>query len=200
MLGLCPDDCRGVKKWTLLSALPMGVSDALRLGAAGLMAVLAGACASTGAIPRPFPQTAQRASPPAAVAPQVPNQASVVSTALALRGTPYRNGGADPMGFDCSGFTQYVFFHHGTALPRDVRGQFDRGAMVSRSEIAAGDLVFFQTTGRGPTHVGIAVGGGQFVHAPSTSGVVRVERMDVAYWTRRYVGARRVAALQAALN
>jgi cell wall-associated NlpC family hydrolase len=115
-----------------------------------------------------------------------------VETALALRGVPYRNGGTTRDGFDCSGFTQYVFAQSGIALPRDVRTQFDQGEPVPLSFVEKGDLLFFTTVAPGPSHVGIAIGGGEFVHAPSSDGVVRVERIDASYWTGRFIGAKRV--------
>ena len=117
---------------------------------------------------------------------------ALVGTALDLRGVRYRNGGADPGGFDCSGFTQYVFARHGVRLPRSVRDQFDEGASVRPEDVREGDLLFFATEGPGASHVAIAVGGDSFVHAPSSSGVVRVERMASRYWSDRFVGARRV--------
>ncbi len=117
---------------------------------------------------------------------------ALVGTALALRGTPYRNGGSDPGGFDCSGFTQYVFAQYGVTLPRDVRSQFGVGASVKAEDLEAGDIVFFTTTEPGPSHVAIAIGGDQFVHAPSSSGVVRVEHLGSSYWSPRFIGARRI--------
>ncbi|OLB61610.1 MAG: hypothetical protein AUI11_08990 [Acidobacteria bacterium 13_2_20CM_2_66_4] len=114
-----------------------------------------------------------------------------MGTALSFRGVPYRNGGSDPQGFDCSGFTQYVFAQYGVALPREVREQFEKGRAVTPDEVAPGDLIFFSTVAPGPTHVGIAIGGDAFVHAPSSAGVVRVERLGSSYWAPRYVGARR---------
>jgi cell wall-associated NlpC family hydrolase len=117
---------------------------------------------------------------------------SVSSTALSLRGAPYRDGGLDPAGFDCSGFVQYVFGQHGVALPREVRQQFRVGRTIAPSALEPGDLVFFTTTAPGASHVGIAIGGDQFVHAPSTRGVVRVEALSADYWSNRFVGARRV--------
>ena len=115
-----------------------------------------------------------------------------LSTALALRGTPYRNGGADPTGFDCSGFVRYVFAQHGRQLPREVQAQFGVGQPIARQQVAAGDLVFFETVSPGASHVGIAVGNGEFVHAPSSNGVVRTERYTIEYWAKRWVGARRI--------
>ena len=161
------------------------------------LAILAAGCASTGAVPRPFPTTSPRPHPEAAPDSAGPVPSSVdpyalVGTALDLRGVRYRNGGSDPRGFDCSGFTQYVFAQHGVGLPRSVRDQFDHGMPVRPEDVREGDLLFFQTEGSGASHVGIAVGGDSFVHAPSTSGVVRVERVGTRYWSDRFLGARRV--------
>ena len=160
------------------------------------LGMLVTGCASTGAVPRPFPTTATRPrapAPPEAESAGLPlDLYSLVGTALDLRGVRYRNGGADPAGFDCSGFTQYVFARHGVRLPRSVRDQFDEGASVRPEDVREGDLLFFATDGPGASHVAIAVGGDSFVHAPSSSGVVRVERMASRYWSDRYVGARRV--------
>lgn len=113
-------------------------------------------------------------------------------TALSLRGAPYRNGGGDPNGFDCSGFVRYVYQQHGVAMPREVREQYRVGKTVDRGNLEPGDLVFFSTTAPGASHVGIIVGGDQFVHAPSERGVVRVENLSAQYWASRYVGAKRV--------
>ena len=160
-------------------------------------AITASACASTGATPRPFPVPggAARAEPPAPVVP-VPSTSidtyALTGTALSLRGSPYRNGGADPSGFDCSGFTQYVFSKYGITLPRAVAEQFTAGQPVTPERLAAGDLLFFSTVAPGPTHVAIALGGDEFVHAPSSAGVVRVEHLSAAYWSQRFIGARRV--------
>jgi cell wall-associated NlpC family hydrolase len=154
------------------------------------------ACASSGAVPRPFPMPG---GPPATVdapateSPALPSDGySISSTALSLRGTPYRNGGVDPAGFDCSGLVKYVFEQHGVAMPRDTKRQFDVGAVVDPASLAPGDLVFFTTTAPGASHVGIVVGGDQFVHAPTSTGVVRVEHLSSQYWSSRFVGARRV--------
>ena len=118
----------------------------------------------------------------------------MLQTALSFRGTPYRNGGSDPSGFDCSGFVQWVFARHGTPLPREVKDQYRVGRTIDRDDVRPGDLVFFETVSRGASHVGIALGNGEFVHAPSSRGVVRVERYDGSYWSSRWVGARRVTS------
>lgn len=117
----------------------------------------------------------------------------LLTTALALRGTPYRLGGNDPTtGFDCSGFVRYVFAKFGLQLPREVQAQYKTGRSIARDEIRAGDLVFFETVSKGASHVGIALGNDEFVHAPSSKGVVRTERYTVEYWAKRWIGARRV--------
>ena len=169
------------------------------------VAALCSACASSGTTaggtptPRPFPVPGGPRSspePPVLPAPTVPtfDGYALVGTALALRGTPYRNGGTDPRGFDCSGFTQYVYAQYGVTLPRDVADQFKEGKSVKPEAIAPGDLIFFSTAGAGAgaSHVAIAVGGDEFVHAPSSTGVVRVERISSSYWSPRFLGARRL--------
>ena len=163
-----------------------------------LLAAVCSACASTGAVPRPFPTPGRSSPSPDAPALIVPgahpsvDSYALVGTALSLRGTPYRNGGTDPQGFDCSGFTQYVFSQYGVALAREVREQFKQGKPIAAQDLSAGDLIFFSTTDPGPSHVAIALGGDEFVHAPSSTGVVRVERLGSSYWAPRYLGARRV--------
>ena len=167
-------------------------------------AIMAG-CATTGATPAPFP----RPHPPAPAAgapgspspaPRAPSSApsgvtvgyEVTGTALRLRGAPYRNGGSDPAGFDCSGFVKYVFGESGVSVPRTVGDQFRAGRKVDAQQLQAGDLVFFTTVSPGASHVGIVIGGDEFVHAPSGAGEVRVERLSASYWSTRFVGARRV--------
>lgn len=186
-----------------------------RLVAVLLAAAAAASCASSGAVPRPFPLPAgsgksgsapREATPDSPRSPSAPGDHrpsdvararpmdgySISSMALSLRGAPYRNGGADPAGFDCSGFVKYVFEQNGVAVPRDTRSQFGLGHGIEPSSIEPGDLVFFTTTAPGASHVGISVGGDQFVHAPSSNGVVRVENLSSPYWASRFVGARRL--------
>ena len=182
-----------------------------------LVAVTTGACAAKGGVPRPRPfpgaalppvageGTAVRAEPvPPVTEPSEPVEPSepgaspsVVKTALDFVGTPYRNGGTDPSGFDCSGFVQYVFGRHGMAVPREVRDQYRAGREIDLKDAQAGDLIFFETVSRGASHVGMVVGEGRFVHAPSSRGVVRVEAYIANYWSTRIVGARRVSGLSA---
>jgi cell wall-associated NlpC family hydrolase len=173
-----------------------------------LATTLAG-CAARGGpppVPRPFPgaalppgtpaETPVDPGSPSGLPPEIGTRTAsvpeVVAMALGYRGVPYRYGGSDPAGFDCSGFVQYVFEKVGTALPREVRDQFRAGLVINRADVAAGDLVFFETVSPGASHVGLAIGGGEFVHAPSSRGVVRIERLTSSYWAQRYVGARRI--------
>ncbi|MEO8680598.1 MAG: C40 family peptidase [Vicinamibacterales bacterium] len=170
-----------------------------------LLALALNGCASSGVVytPQPFPMPGGTTATPApAPAPSTPGRPaprtgsadgySLSSTALSLRGAPYRNGGIDPKGFDCSGFVKYVFNQNGVNVPREVRDQFRMGKGVDRNRLHPGDLVFFTTVAPGASHVGIAIGGDQFVHAPSERGVVRVEQLSTQYWASRFVGAKRV--------
>ena len=163
-------------------------------------------CATTGATPRPFPTPAAPASTPSSATPDsepaprpLPPIATgsrggyeVTGTALGLRGTPYKNGGSDPSGFDCSGFVQYVYGQHGVQIPRRVSDLYHAGKDVQPAQLEPGDLVFFTTVAPGASHVGIVIGGDEFIHAPSSTGAVRIERMSASYWSTRFVGARRV--------
>jgi len=190
-------------------------------------AMTAAACASSRAVPRPFPGAPVASAPktpktsvpgsapedtttrnPAASAsapagatadkPLAPLEAlhydgqAVAEYALAFRGVPYRFGGSDPAGFDCSGLVHYVFLQYGINLPRIVGEQWQVGEKVKPSEIKPGDLLFFSTKGPGATHVAIAVDSGHFVHAPNSTGVVRVEALSSTYWGSHYIGAKRI--------
>ena len=168
------------------------ITAVLRTSAFVIVLVTVSACASRGAAPRPFPKAP--APPGSQVVPALPEpqRTALLDTALSYRGVPYRNGGSDPAGFDCSGFVQWVFAQQGLRLPREVRDQYQLGSVVDRDAVQPGDLVFFETVSRGASHVGIALGGDEFVHAPSSRGVVRVESYAIDYWKRRFVGARRV--------
>ena len=154
-----------------------------------------------GAPAPPSPATPAAPALPASPASPAPfDSYALTGTALALRGTPYRDGGTDVSGFDCSGFTQYVFGQHGVRLPREVRDQFQTGMQVDLHDVRAGDLLFFETISDGASHVGLAIGGDQFVHAPSSRGVVRVEKFTATYWATRFVGARRIATQDTETN
>lgn len=185
------------QRCTVRQVMPIERRAMGRLSALLFLSSLACACASTGAVPRPFPIPGG-SSAPASTGSRDRGDASAVdgysvsSTALSLRGVPYRNGGSDPQGFDCSGFVQYVYNQHGRKIPRDVQRQFGLGHEVDAGALEPGDLVFFSTVAPGASHVGIVVGGDQFVHAPSSAGVVRVESLSAQYWASRFVGAKRL--------
>ncbi|MEO8484341.1 MAG: C40 family peptidase [Acidobacteriota bacterium] len=167
----------------------------LSLVIVGLISTLGTGCASAPTVlggPAPFPGAPR--GPIEAVSPGAAALASdVLATALAQRGAPYRLGGSEPQGgFDCSGLVQYAFARHQVSLPRTVAQQYRTGQAVKRNEVQRGDLVFFGPAGRSPTHVGIVIDAGTFVHAPDSGAVVRVERLDADYWKRRFSGAKRV--------
>ena len=183
-----------------------------------LASFFATGCATGGGVPRPFPGAPVASNPrtptgigaPAAPGPDAPDQSvapdapsllarrfdgrAIAQFALGFRGVPYRLGGADPGGFDCSGLVQYVFAQYGVAVPRVVEQQYEVGDKIRPSDIQPGDLIFFntKTRGRSASHVGIALGQDSFVHAPNSSGVVRIEALGQGYWGSRYVGARRI--------
>ena len=114
----------------------------------------------------------------------------IVAYAKKFIGTPYRHGGASPDGFDCSGFTQYVFAHFGGNLPRTAAGQFNCGTFVEKSELEPGDLVFFKSSSR-ISHVGIYVGGGSFIHAPQSGDDVKTSSFSTT--SLKYYGAARAS-------
>lgn len=115
----------------------------------------------------------------------------LLTSAYQYLGVPYVPGGSSPNGFDCSGFTKYVFSHCGISLPRQADAQFQVGMEVARERLSPGDLVFFSTYTEGISHAGIYVGNNQFISATTSSGI-RVDRLDSAYWAARYVGAKRI--------
>lgn len=174
----------------------------IRLALVLIAVAASAACASGGAYaPRPFPTgpvagsgysgTAPvRIAGPAVSPEREALSTAVLDTALGLRGVPYRLGGSDLSGFDCSGLVQYVLRQHGISMPRTVIEQYGVGAMAA--DVEPGDLVFFQTLGSKASHVGIALDETTFVHAPNSRGVVRVDRLDAEYWSSRFLGARRV--------
>ena len=202
--------CQVLGSWFVFPPSPRLRRDLAKvLLAVTVVGALATGCAAKGTVvtPRPFPgaPVPPRSAPGAVAGTEAgvgtaPITASatastrlpVIALAMSLRGTPYVNGGSDPSGFDCSGFVQWVFAQHGLALPREVRQQYLVGREIDSDDVRPGDLVFFETVSSGASHIGIALGGGEFVHAPSSRGVVRIERYTDRYWADRWVGARRV--------
>ena len=118
----------------------------------------------------------------------------VVSYAMQYLGTPYAYGGTGSGGFDCSGFTMHVFASFGVSLAHGATPQLNNGYSVSMSELQPGDLVFFfgtYNTSSAASHVGIYIGGGQFIHASSSRGVI-ISSLSESYYANRYLAARRV--------
>lgn len=111
-------------------------------------------------------------------------------------GVAYKTGGTSTAGFDCSGFTKYVFKNVGLTLPRTSKAQYSVGTAVSKSNLRSGDLVFFNTLGNGVSHVGIYVGNGKFAQSSSSRGVT-ITSLSQTYWANRYVGAKRVMSTSA---
>src|SRR5262245_32308438 len=127
-----------------------------------------------------------------ATAPQPESQ--VVRIARKYVGTPYRWGGSGPSGFDCSGLVRYVYAQVGVELPHNAAKQYALGAPVARADLQPGDIVFFDRL----RHNGIYVGEGRFIHARQTGKRVAIAGLDEAWYAERWVGARRVEALQPA--
>ena len=119
----------------------------------------------------------------------------IANYALTFVGYPYVYGGSSPSGFDCSGFTQYVYKQFGYGLNRTASAQLQNGTPVSMSELQPGDLVLFKRSGTGSSaasHVGLYIGNGQFVHASTSKVGVIVSSLDSAYYTTGFVGGRRL--------
>jgi cell wall-associated NlpC family hydrolase len=116
------------------------------------------------------------------------SHSGVVGVALQYVGTPYVWAGASPAGFDCSGLVMYAYAQVGVSLPHSSYAMWGIGTPVPRDQLEPGDIVFFDGLG----HVGIYIGGGEFVHAPHTGTVVQVSSLDDGSYAASYVGARRV--------
>ena len=117
----------------------------------------------------------------------------VVDYAKQYLGTPYVYGGNGPNSFDCSGYTSYVYRHFGYTLNRTASGQLSNGTSVSKSELQPGDLVFFRyNTSKAASHVGIYIGGGQFIHASTNTYTVKIDTLTSGHYANVYVGARRL--------
>lgn len=120
--------------------------------------------------------------------------AKVVSMAMPFLGTRYRSGGASPNGFDCSGFTMYLYAKLGYSLPHSATAQYKNcGYAVAKSDLQPGDLVFFSDSSHAIGHVGIYIGNGQIIHARYSVGKITIDSLSASYYASRYVGAKRIA-------
>jgi cell wall-associated NlpC family hydrolase len=147
---------------------------------ATLLGLLA-ACAGTPSAPQ---ATAIRASAQQAV--------RATEVALSMVGRPYRYGGDTPAGFDCSGLVSYSYAQVGLRASRETRSLRAQAAFIRTADLRRGDLLFFDQEGKKSSHVGLYLGDGRFVHAPSSGGKVRIDRLDADYWERHFVEARRI--------
>jgi cell wall-associated NlpC family hydrolase len=116
----------------------------------------------------------------------------LLRVAQRMLAVPYRFGGTTLWGLDCSGFVQKTFAFLNLDLPRSAREQFREGAKVEKADLSPGDLVFFRTYAKYPSHVGIYLGDNRFVHASSREKKVTVESLDTPYYVKRYIGAKRL--------
>jgi len=130
-------------------------------------------------------------APPAPVA--APGGAADRAAAHAAKmvGKPYRYGGASPSGFDCSGLVHFSYLQAGVAVPRSTEDQL-RAAKPVRGSMQRGDLLFFDQEGKKKSHVGIYLGKGRFVHAPSSGRSVRTDALDSKYWKKHLAEVRRI--------
>lgn len=152
------------------------------LVAAGLAAaaLLAG-CSGSPRIPEP---STVRASDEAA--------SKAIVYAREMLGKPYKYGGDTPAGFDCSGLVKYSYGRAGIVMPRDTQSQHRMSVLVSTHGLREGDLLFFDQEGKKKSHVGIYIGNGRFIHAPSSGGKVRIDSLNAKFWKKHFVEARRV--------
>ena len=146
------------------------------------------------------PKPADTASPSVAAVPAPPEAGKagtsikdrLLRVAQRMLAVPYRFGGTTLWGLDCSGFVQKTFAFLNLDLPRSAREQFREGAKVAKEDLSPGDLVFFRTYAKYPSHVGIYLGDNRFVHASSRERKVTVESLDTPYYMKRYIGAKRL--------
>jgi cell wall-associated NlpC family hydrolase len=165
------------------SGVTFACRDGMRLRCAFLSCILLLAACATTRHAQTSPIPARASDGQAARAAQV---------AQTMVGKPYRYGGNTPQGFDCSGLVNYSYARAGLMLARDTRGLREQTGLVPSDDLRPGDLVFFNQEGKKLSHVGIYVGEGTFVHAPSSGGSVRTDRLNADYWSEHFVEARRI--------
>jgi len=160
----------------------MGYERAVGLSALLAAALLAAGCAGTPtvpAMPEPHPEPIETRGP-------------IAKLALSMVGVPYRYGGSHPdEGFDCSGLVHYAYRSNGHRVPRTSQAQYDAARIITLAEAAEGDLLFFRDEAK-LSHVGIYLGDGEFVHAPSTGDTVRVARIDSPYYQLHLIAVGRL--------
>lgn len=151
---------------------------------------LAGLCSFSHAADEPAQEPGSTASEWSSIAQEV------LMNALSLTGVKYKYGGKSPeTGFDCSGFVRYVFQQAANlTLPHGARAISQLGQSIPIDQLQPGDLVFFNTLKSAFSHVGIYLGDGRFIHAPSSGGGIHVVDMNDSYWSKRFNGARRLPA------
>ncbi len=142
---------------------------------------------------KPKPQARTHAAQMIQISSTNRSQASqeLMIQSMSLIGTPYRFGGNDRTGFDCSGMIKHVYAQAlSVSLPRTASDMAASSRPISNKDIQVGDLVFFNTSGSPYSHVGLYIGEGEFIHAPSSNGQIRTARLDNPYFKQRFVGAR----------
>ncbi|MEO8157462.1 MAG: C40 family peptidase [Betaproteobacteria bacterium] len=152
----------------------------MRVALVTLLAALAG-CASA---PDSGEKTMVRASD------EVASKAIVY--AKEMLGKPYKFAGDTPAGFDCSGLVKYSYGRAGISLPRDTQAQRSTSVLITVRNLRQGDLLFFDQEGKKSSHVGMYIGDGRFIHAPSSGGKVRTDSLGAAFWKKHFVEARRI--------
>jgi murein DD-endopeptidase len=156
-----------------------------------LIAFVAGGCASTLRVPPQAGGPRDNVAVPAPAAVEPSSGEKIVSIAAGFIGTPYRYGGENPKGFDCSGLVFYSYERMGVKVPRTAADQRRAAERISRSSLEPGDLVFFRSSKGRVDHVGIYAGDGKFIHAPNTGKVVSYAYLDDPYYRTHFVSAGR---------
>lgn len=177
---------KGLRQWR--GGLAVGLPGVL----VGVLLVGCGAAPQRSSLPSVVVPASGTPVLPGTAAASLSNLPPVAAAALTQLGVPYRLGGADPAGFDCSGLVQWAFAVAGTKVPRTTEEQFSWFKAVPREELQPGDLVFFRLP---QAHVGIYLGAGEFVHAPASGRAVERARLDSPWFILSFAGGGRVPAL-----